>query len=154
MPTPILKTNAVPVFLLLVGAAGLVGSGVGTLPGVPGWAWVAVLALGALLPLAATRAEVRAFDQEERDRNERARKNMRIAARYARKATRKLVKRQAAVEETVAKSLSPEEAVEARTTLVHFARDLQLVKEELVRLKASENARKFGPVMRGESGDT
>jgi hypothetical protein len=149
MPTRTRQPN-LPTALLLLGCVGLFASGVGALPGVPGWAWLVVLALGALLPLAGRRVAVRRFDRAELRRNARARRNLRIARRAMVKREGEFLRRVLALEEHAAKGLTPAEVAELRTTVVNFAHDLQLTKSEVVLLKQDRNARRFGTVLGGQ----
>lgn len=147
MPTPSQQSSRVPVFLLLVGAAGLLASGAGVLPGAPAWVWLAVLALGAALPLARTWAGARAFDSEERLANDRARDGMKWAAD---RQERLLKDMGDAVAEMEKNALQPGEAVEMRKAIVAFAADLQLVKAEIVEMREAEKMRRFGTTFGGQ----
>lgn len=147
MPTPSQQSSRVPVFLLLVGASGLLASGAGVLPGAPAWVWLAVLALGAALPLARTWAGAQAFDSEERLANDRAREGM----KWATERQERLLKDMGdAVAEVQKNALQPGEALEMRKTVVSFAADLQLVKQELVEMREAEKMRRFGTTFGGQ----
>lgn len=151
MPTPSQQSSRVPVFLLLVGAAGLLASGAGVLPGVPSWVWLVVLALGALLPVVRSAAQVAAFDSEERLANDRARENMKWSVE---RQDRRLTELADTVEKVAAHALQPGEAPEIRKAMMDFAADLQVVKQELVNLKEAENMRRFNSTLRGEPEGT
>lgn len=158
MPTPSQQSSRVPVFLLLVGSAGLLASGLGVLPLTLGWGFMGLMAMGALLrgidalfPLVSARAGAHAFDSEERLANDRARESM----KWAEDRQERLLKDMAdAVAKVEASALQPGEAMEMRKAFVSFAADLQLVKQELVEMKESENRRKFGTTLRGEPEST
>lgn len=147
MPTPSQQSSRVPVFLLLVGASGLLASGAGVLPGAPAWVWLAVLALGAALPLARTWAGARAFDSEERLANDRARESMKWAADRQERLLKDMGDAVARIEEH---ALKPGEAPEIRKAIVAFAADLQLVKAEIVEMREAEKMRRFGTTFGGQ----
>lgn len=147
MPTPSQQSSRVPVFLLLVGAAGLLASGAGVLPGAPAWVWLAVLALGAALPLARTWAGARAFDSEERLANDRAREGMKWSMERQDRRLQEMGDTVAKMEEH---ALKPGEAPVIRQTLVNFAADLQQVKAEIVEMREAEKMRRFGTTFGGQ----
>lgn len=151
MPTPSQQSSRVPVFLLLVGAAGLLASGAGVLPGTPPWVWLAVLGLGAVLPLLRDRAQAGSFDSEERLANDRAREHMKWSVERQDRRLTELADTVAKVEEH---ALKPGEAPTMRETFMDFGADLQVVKQELVNLKEAENMRRFGSTLRGEPEGT
>lgn len=147
MPTPSQQSSRVPVFLLLVGAAGLLASGAGVLPGVPAWVWLAVLALGALLPVVRSAAQVAAFDSEERLANDRAREHMKWSVERQDRRLTELADTVAKIEEH---ALKPGEAPVIRQALVNFAADLQQVKAEIVEMREAEKMRRFGTTFGGQ----
>lgn len=151
MPTPSQQSSRVPVFLLLVGAAGLLAPAVGAVPSGSPWVWFAVLSLGACLPLLAVRAGAQAFDSEERLANDRARENMKWSVE---RQDRRLTELADTVEKVAAHALQPGEAPEIRKAMMDFAADLQVVKQELVNLKEAENMRRFNSTLRGEPEGT
>lgn len=144
------RKSHLPVALLLLGMVGLFTSGVGALPGVPGWAWLAVLALGAGLPLASRRASTRRFDRAELRRSARARRNLRIARRSMVREAARTVARLAALDKRLDTILTPEQAAQLVEQHNAMAADLEAVKSEVVLLKQERNARRFGTVLGGE----
>lgn len=147
MPTPSQQSSRVPVFLLLVGAAGLLASGAGVIPGAMGWGFLGLLALGALLPLLQDRAGARAFDSEERLANDRARESMKWAAD---RQDQRVTELRDAVSKVEEHALKPGEAPEIRKAIVAFAADLQLVKAEIVEMREAEKMRRFGTTFGGQ----
>ena len=154
MPTRTPQDARLSTALLLLGCAGIVASGLGLFSSVPAWAWLAVLVLGWLQPLARQRSGARRFDRVERKKNERARRNLRIARRRFARETRRLEQRQTELEAQVEAGLKPEEVASVREAIVNFGGDLQLVKTHVAKLLQERNAEKFGMTFGAQPEDS
>lgn len=117
--------------LLLLGMAGLLASGVGAFPGLPGWVWLAVLGCGVARPLLARQAGARRFNRAELRRNEKARRNLRVARRRMVLEGEGLARR---VDERLSATLTPAQAEQMVGQHNDMARDLTEVKQQLVKL--------------------
>lgn len=126
--------------LAVVGGLGILGTGLGVLPGAPAWVWLAVLLAGAFLPYLRERAaDVRTRTDELR--------SARDASDNARNVLRSYVD---AWEKRLEGVLTPEESRRLRADFNAIVLDMQRLRSEVETVAKEQRVREMGANFIGE----